>query len=221
MLSRRRGTAGFAIFTLVMVAAFVGLGIWQLQRRAEKHALIAALERTACGRTRGVAAAVAMECADAGQRRIPPRQFCRDLCSRALDAMVYSAPAPPCVTMSPAPAPGLSCPRGCPAERPSRSMPDSCRIRCRTAASRIARWRGLLPVSLSTLTGYIRFPETAGVLTPAEDHRQAAVVHPRSSCHGARAGLGEGGKCRAVLHRPGNRRCLKAAFRNRARSPCI
>jgi cytochrome oxidase assembly protein ShyY1 len=40
---RRRGVAGFAIFTLVMLAVFVGLGVWQLQRRVEKHALIAAL----------------------------------------------------------------------------------------------------------------------------------------------------------------------------------
>ena len=39
----RRGIAGFAIFTLVMLALFVGLGVWQLQRRTEKHALIAAL----------------------------------------------------------------------------------------------------------------------------------------------------------------------------------
>ena len=38
---RRRG--GFAVFTFVMVALFVGLGLWQLQRRVEKHALIAAL----------------------------------------------------------------------------------------------------------------------------------------------------------------------------------
>jgi cytochrome oxidase assembly protein ShyY1 len=43
VVSRRRGTAGFAIFTLAMVAAFAALGIWQLQRRVEKHALIAAL----------------------------------------------------------------------------------------------------------------------------------------------------------------------------------
>src|SRR6185369_4340047 len=42
-LSRRPAVAGFAIFTLVMVAAFAGLGIWQLQRRVEKHALIALL----------------------------------------------------------------------------------------------------------------------------------------------------------------------------------
>ena len=40
-LPRRWLVSGFAIFTLVMVAAFAGLGIWQLQRRVEKHALIA------------------------------------------------------------------------------------------------------------------------------------------------------------------------------------
>jgi cytochrome oxidase assembly protein ShyY1 len=34
---------GFGLFTLAMVAAFIGLGVWQLQRRVEKHALIAAL----------------------------------------------------------------------------------------------------------------------------------------------------------------------------------
>lgn len=43
-VARRRGTAGFAVFTLVMVAVCVGLGLWQLQRRVEKHALIAALD---------------------------------------------------------------------------------------------------------------------------------------------------------------------------------
>ena len=40
---RRRRGAGFGVFTLAMVAVFVGLGVWQLQRRVEKHALIAAL----------------------------------------------------------------------------------------------------------------------------------------------------------------------------------
>jgi len=40
---RRRGRFGFGIFTLAMVAVFIGLGLWQLQRRAEKHALVAAL----------------------------------------------------------------------------------------------------------------------------------------------------------------------------------
>jgi cytochrome oxidase assembly protein ShyY1 len=33
----------FGLFTLAMMAIFIGLGVWQLQRRVEKHALIAAL----------------------------------------------------------------------------------------------------------------------------------------------------------------------------------
>src|SRR5204862_8254885 len=43
LLSRRPAVAGFAIFTLLMVMAFPGPGIWQLQRRVEKPALIAFL----------------------------------------------------------------------------------------------------------------------------------------------------------------------------------
>src|SRR5471030_935003 len=39
----RKRSTGFGVFTLLMVAVFVGLGLWQLQRRVEKHALIAAL----------------------------------------------------------------------------------------------------------------------------------------------------------------------------------
>src|ERR1700682_4049099 len=39
---RKRGPS-FGVFTLLTVALFVGLGVWQLQRRVEKHALIAAL----------------------------------------------------------------------------------------------------------------------------------------------------------------------------------
>lgn len=34
---------GFGLFTLTMLAIFIGLGVWQLERRVEKHALIAAL----------------------------------------------------------------------------------------------------------------------------------------------------------------------------------
>ncbi len=55
LIARRRGVAGFAIFTLVMVAVFAGLGIWQLQRRVEKHALIATLNERLAARARGAA----------------------------------------------------------------------------------------------------------------------------------------------------------------------
>ena len=44
-----------------MVALFVGLGVWQLQRRVEKHALIAALTERLAAAPDAAAAAVAME----------------------------------------------------------------------------------------------------------------------------------------------------------------
>jgi cytochrome oxidase assembly protein ShyY1 len=41
--ARRRRIAGLGIFTLLVLLLLIGLGAWQLQRRAEKHALIAQL----------------------------------------------------------------------------------------------------------------------------------------------------------------------------------
>lgn len=43
VLPKRRGVAGLAIITAIMIATLVSLGVWQLQRRGQKHALIAAL----------------------------------------------------------------------------------------------------------------------------------------------------------------------------------
>ena len=41
--SRPRTPWGFGVFTLSMISLLIGLGVWQLQRRVEKHALISAL----------------------------------------------------------------------------------------------------------------------------------------------------------------------------------
>ena len=38
-----RGIFGLAVIALVMVSVLVSLGLWQLRRKDEKHALIAAL----------------------------------------------------------------------------------------------------------------------------------------------------------------------------------
>jgi cytochrome oxidase assembly protein ShyY1 len=162
---RSRGVAGFGIFTLLMVALFISLGLWQLQRRLEKHALIAALtERLA-------AAPVPLP---------PPPQWgalsaARDEFRRVSftatyaklpDAMVYSAGSAVRYDIS---GPGTW------AFLPARfsggeivavntgfaqnSMQD------REQQDRAVA--GLVTGEPVTLTGYIRFPETAGMLTPA------------------------------------------------------
>lgn len=42
-IARKPRVAGFALFTLLMTAVLIALGVWQLQRRVAKHELIAAL----------------------------------------------------------------------------------------------------------------------------------------------------------------------------------
>jgi len=43
-LRRSGGMFGMAVITLAMLGTLISLGVWQLQRRAEKHELIAALD---------------------------------------------------------------------------------------------------------------------------------------------------------------------------------
>ena len=115
--SRRRHVAGFGLFTLLLVAVFVGLGIWQLQRRAEKHALIAALNE----RLGSPPAALpqppqwaALTQADDEFRRV---SFTATY-ARLPDAMVYSSGSA-VRDESPVPEPGPFCRRGCRTARSS------------------------------------------------------------------------------------------------------
>jgi cytochrome oxidase assembly protein ShyY1 len=88
--ARRRGVAGLGIFTALTVALLIGLGVWQLQRRVEKHALILALtERLA-------AAPEALPPAAQWNALTPARDEFRRVRFSAVyesrpDAMVYSA----------------------------------------------------------------------------------------------------------------------------------
>jgi cytochrome oxidase assembly protein ShyY1 len=156
---------GFGIFTLVMVAAFVGLGLWQLQRRVEKHALIAALDE------RLTAATVPLP--PSSQWRTLTRQadeFRRvtftATYAREPDAMVYSSGSAVRTDVS---GPGTWA--FLPAKLASgetvvintgfveNTMQD------RGVEDRaVARFANDQPVML---TGYLRFPESAGKLTPA------------------------------------------------------
>ena len=192
LVSRRRGSAGFAIFTLVMVAAFIGLGLWQLQRRTDKHALIAALDE------RLAAAPVALPPAAQWPALTPEKDEFRRIDFSATyaalpDAMVYSSGSavrddisgPGTWTFLPARLPG------------GETVAVNTGFVQNTMQDRSYQDRAvgqLITGQPVKLTGYIRFPETAGTLTPAENVAKR-LWFTRDHLSMARAlGWGEGGK---------------------------
>jgi cytochrome oxidase assembly protein ShyY1 len=197
-IARRRAATGFAIFTLVMVAAFAGLGIWQLQRRAEKHALIAMLSE------RLAAAPEALPAPSRWNALTPAKDEFRRVSftatyARLPDAMVYSAGSAVRDDIS---GPGTW------AFLPAR-LPEGETIVVNTGfiqntmqdRSQQDRAVGRLitgdPVQF---TGYIRFPESAGTLTPPESLAKR-LWFTRDHLAMARAlGWGEAGKAVAPFY---------------------
>jgi cytochrome oxidase assembly protein ShyY1 len=164
---RRRGVAGFGVFTLAMVAVFIGLGVWQLQRRVEKHALIAALtERLA-------AAPSALPQPSQWNSLNPASDEFRRVgftarYEHAADAMVYSSGS---AVRQDVAGPGTW------AFMPARlSTGETVVINAgfvqNTMQDRAQQDRAvarLINEEPVALTGYIRFPEPASTLTPAEN----------------------------------------------------
>src|ERR1700738_2318497 len=163
---RKRGTS-FGAFTLLMVTLFVGLGVWQLQRRVEKHALIAHLtERLAAapGSLPSPSQWSALTRAKDEFRRV---SFAATYEPRP-DAMVYSSGSAVRDDVS---GPGTW------AFMPAR-LPDGATVVINagfvqnTMQDRPQQDRAvtrLVTGAPVTLTGYLRFPETAGALTPPEN----------------------------------------------------
>jgi len=164
---RRRGVAGFGVFTLLMMAVFVGLGVWQLQRRAEKHALIAAL-------TERLAAAPGSQPGPAQWNALTPdRDEFRRVSfvaryERRPDAMVYSSGSAVRDDVS---GPGTWA--FMPARQPTgETVVINAGFVQNTMQDRSLQDRAVAPLITHepvALTGYIRFPEAAGALTPPEN----------------------------------------------------
>jgi cytochrome oxidase assembly protein ShyY1 len=162
-----RSVAGLGVFTLLTLALLIGLGVWQLQRRVEKHALITQLtERLA-------AAPEALPPAAQWNALTPARDEFRRVRFSAVyesrpDAMVYSAGSAIRDDVS---GPGTWA--FLPARLPTgetividtgfvqNTMQD--RGQQDRAVARLVTGAPVI------LTGYIRFPESAGALTPRED----------------------------------------------------
>ena len=168
--ARRRGLAGFGIFTLAMVAVFVGLGLWQLQRRVEKHALIAALT------DRLAAAPGALPSPSEWSTLTPAQDEFRRVSFTATyasvpDAMVYSSGSSVREDVSGS---------GTWAFMPVRLANGETVVINAGFVQNTMQDRGqedravhrLVTGEPVTLTGYLRIPEAAGLLTPAEDTRK-------------------------------------------------
>jgi cytochrome oxidase assembly protein ShyY1 len=157
----------FAAFTILMIALFIGLGVWQLQRRAAKHALITAL-------TDRVASAPAPLPPPTEWRTLTPErdEFRRVSFTASYaelpDAMVYSAGSAVREDVS---GPGTW------AFLPSRLASGEIVVIdagfvANTMQERSIQDRQVGKLATGepvTLTGYLRFPEAAGALTAAEN----------------------------------------------------
>jgi cytochrome oxidase assembly protein ShyY1 len=163
----QRGTSGLAVFTLAIVALFVGGGVWQLQRRVEERALIAVLSE------RLAAAPVALS--DPSQwpaltaekdefRRV---SFTATYESR-LDAMVYSSGTAMRNDIS-----GTGSWAFIPARLPTgETVAVNAGFVPNTMLDRGQQDRAVAQLITDKpvlMTGYIRFPEAAGLFTPNEE----------------------------------------------------
>ena len=163
---RGGGVAGFGVFTLAVVALFIGLGVWQLQRRVEKHALIAALTE------RLEAAPGTLPQASQWSMLTPERDEFRRVRFTATyappDAMVYSSGSAVREDIS---GPGTwaflpaRLPNGATVAINAGFVPNTMQDRAQQDHA-VAR---LITNASVTLTGYVRFPESAGALTPPEN----------------------------------------------------
>jgi cytochrome oxidase assembly protein ShyY1 len=163
----RRGIAGLGIFTALTLALLIGLGVWQLQRRVEKHALIAQLTERLAAPPETLPLPTQWSTLTPGRDEFRRVRFSATYESRP-DAMVYSAGSAIREDIS---GPGTWA--FLPARLPTGEtividtgfVQNTMQDRAQQDRA-VARLVTGAPV---TLTGYIRFPEVAAALTPREN----------------------------------------------------
>jgi surfeit locus 1 family protein len=163
----RRGGTSFGVFTIVMVALFVSLGLWQLQRRAEKHALIAALTERLAAEPEPLPSPSQWNALTAERDEFRRVRFTATY-APGPDAMVYSSGSAVREDIS---GPGTWA--FLPARLPSgETVVINAGFVQNTMQDRAQQDRAvarLITREPMTLTGYIRFPDAAGLLTPAHN----------------------------------------------------
>ncbi len=165
--TRQRTPWSFGVFTLVMVAICIGLGLWQLQRRVEKHALIAALTERLAEAPVPLPPASEWDGLNAAKDEFRRVSFMA-IYAKLPDAMVYSAGS---AVREDAAKPGTWA--FLPARLASGEIVviDTGFVE-NTMQDRSVEDRAvakLVTGQPAALTGYLRFPESPGMLTPAPD----------------------------------------------------
>jgi cytochrome oxidase assembly protein ShyY1 len=162
-----RSVAGLGIFTLLILALLIGLGGWQLQRRVEKHALIAQLTERLAAAPGALPSPVQWSALTLARDEFRRVRFSATYQQRP-DAMVYSSGSAIRDDVS---GPGTW------AFLPARLSGGETIVVNTGFVQNTMQDRGqqdravarLVTGAPVTLTGYIRFPESAGTLTPAEN----------------------------------------------------
>jgi surfeit locus 1 family protein len=165
--ARRRGVAGLGIVTALILALLLGLGFWQLQRRVEKHALIAALTERLAASPGALPPATQWSALTSANDEFRRVRFLATFEARP-DAMVYSSGSAVRTDIS---GPGTW------AFMPAQ-LPEGGTVVVNTGfvqntmqdrALQDGAVAGLMTGAPAMLTGYLRFPEAAGLLTPQEN----------------------------------------------------
>ncbi|MET0710390.1 MAG: SURF1 family cytochrome oxidase biogenesis protein [Tardiphaga sp.] len=165
--TRPRGIVGLAIVTLVIVGTLLALGFWQLQRRTDKHALIAALTERLAGAPGALPAASTWSALTPAKDEFRRVAFTATL-KPAPDAMVYSSGSGVRTDV-----PGPVTWAFLPAQLPSgETIVINAGFVQNTMQDRAQQDRAvarLITGAPVAMTGYLRFPEAAGALTPNDD----------------------------------------------------
>lgn len=160
-----RGIFGMSIIALIMTAVLVGLGVWQLQRRIEKHAVMAVLNER-------LTAAPAPLPSRTEWAALTPQ---RDEFRRVTFVAVFEAqPAAHVYSSGSALRPDVSG-SGAWVFAPADIQGGGTVVVNRgfapeTSAGVVGAAADTAPGGAVTLTGYLRFPETPGWFTPAANH---------------------------------------------------
>jgi surfeit locus 1 family protein len=165
--ARGRSSFGLGIVTLVILAVLLGLGFWQLQRRTQKHLLIAALTERFAG------APQPLPLSQQWPSLTPDHDEFRRVTFSATydakpDAMVYSSGSAVRTDIS-----GPVTWAFLPAKLPDGSTvvinAGAVQNTMQDRAQQDRAVQRLITGAPVTLTGYLRFPEAAGALTPHDD----------------------------------------------------